>query len=49
MEARLSSDGRGGCSSGNIMSMVTSGKWWKIKTRYLSLLLDRGYNNRKGK
>jgi hypothetical protein len=34
---------------GNFMSMVTSGEWWKIKKRYLSLSLDRGDRNRKGK
>jgi hypothetical protein len=32
---------------GNFMSMVISGKWWRIKKRYLSLLLDRGDRNRK--
>ncbi len=34
---------------GNFMSMVTSGEWWKIKNRYLNLLLNRGDRSRKGK
>jgi hypothetical protein len=34
---------------GNLMSMVTNGEWWRIKKRYLNLLLDRGDKNRKGK
>jgi len=34
---------------GNFMSMATSGKWWKIKNKYLNLLLDRGDRSRKGK
>jgi hypothetical protein len=34
---------------GNFMSMVTSGKWWKIKKRYLNSSLENGNRNRKGK
>jgi hypothetical protein len=33
--------------AGNIMSMVISGEWWKIKKRYLSFSLDMGDRNRK--
>jgi hypothetical protein len=32
---------------GNFMSMVNSGKWWRIKNRYLSLLMDKGYKVKK--
>jgi hypothetical protein len=32
---------------GNFMSMVTSGKWWRIKKRYMSLSMDRGYRVKK--
>ncbi len=32
---------------GNFMSMVTSGKWGRIKKRYMSLLMDRGYKVKK--
>jgi len=34
---------------GNFMSMVISGEWWKIKNRYLNLLLDTRDRSRKGK
>jgi hypothetical protein len=34
---------------GNLMSMVTNDEWWRIKKRYLNLLLDRGDKNKKGK
>jgi len=27
---------------GNFISMVTNGEWWRIKKRYMSLLLDGG-------
>ncbi len=32
---------------GNFMSMVNSGKWWRIKKRYLSLSMDKGYRVKK--
>jgi hypothetical protein len=32
---------------GNFMNMVISGKWWKIKKRYMSLSMDRGYKVKK--
>jgi hypothetical protein len=29
------------------MSMVISGKWWRIRKRYWSLSLDKGDRNKK--
>jgi hypothetical protein len=31
MEVGSSKDGDGGCSNGDFISVVTRGKWWRIK------------------
>jgi hypothetical protein len=47
MEVGSSSDGVGNYSSGGFHKLVTRGKGWKIKKRYMGLLLKKGDRSRK--
>jgi hypothetical protein len=38
---------RAAVEMGNFVSTVTSGKWWRIKKRYLRLSMDKGYSIKK--